>query len=96
MKEPYIITKAKETFKDLLIKYIKGQRKPLITRISPKTVTITEVTPQEDNGVLENVVVINHIYTNEVNVVTEISRKKDGIKRITVKTDINLTYLLPI
>ena len=82
--KPFLLTDAKETLKSSLIKLIRFNRKPQINRISKKKVVIM--------GDFET---ITHTYTSEVNVVTEIAQRKN-VKRITVKTDINFRYLLPI
>ena len=83
--KPFLIVGAKETLKSSLIKLIKFSRKPQINRISKREVII-----------MGNFETVTHTYTSEVNVVTEITQKKNGVKEIKVKTDINFRYLLPI
>lgn len=90
--EPFLKTGAKETFKDILLKFIKLPTKPIMNRISKKEVIIKAI---KGKGKRQKEV-ITHIYTNEVNVVTEVLRKKSNIKLIKVRTDIQTRYLFKI
>lgn len=91
MKEPYLKTGAKETIKDSFLKLLRFE-KPIVNRISKKEVVIKAVKGRGKRAKE----IITHTYTNEVNVVTEIRRKKDNTKTIKVRTEVQPRFLFKI
>lgn len=90
--EPFLKVGAKENIKDKILKLIKLPHKPTMNRISKKEVIIKAI---KGRGKRQQEITI-HTYVNEVNVVTEISRKKDNTKVIKVKTEIQTRFLFKI
>ena len=90
--QPYLKTGAKESLKYKILKFIKLPEKPTMNRISKKEVTVKTVTGKGKRAKE----ITTHTYTNEVNVVTEIRRKKDNTKVIKVRTEVQPRFLFKI